>query len=414
MNLASISLAALIVAIAISCFTRLNVGFLSLVLAWIIATLAGMELAKVIGAFPSGLFLTLVGVTLLFTQVQVNGTLDWIAQQALRGCRGNTALVPVFFFVLSAGVSAMGPGAIATTALIAPMAMGVAGRARISAFLMALMVGNGANAGNLSPFSATGVIVNNLMAGIGLAGVEWPVFFNNFAAHAGVALAGYLGFGGVGLIRRGRESSSFTDPADVSPFEARHAVTLAVIGILIVSVLFLGVNVGMAALTCAVLLGVLRVANEADSVRRMPWGVILMVSGVTVLVALIEKTGGMDLFTAFLAHFSTERSVTGIIAFVTGFTSIFSSTSGVVLPAFLPAIPGLVDRLGGGDPFAIAYSVNVGSALVDVSPVSTIGALCLASAPHTEDRHALFNRLLAWGFSMSVVGAAICYVFFGW
>ena len=29
----------------------------------------------------------------------------------------------------------------------------------------------------------------------------------------------------------------------------------------------------------------------------MPWGVILMVCGVTVLTSLLEQTGGIDLFT---------------------------------------------------------------------------------------------------------------------
>ena len=58
----------------------------------------------------------------------------------------------------------------------------------------------------------------------------------------------------------------------------------------------------------------------------------------------------------------------------------------MVLPTFLPTIPGLVEKLGGGNPLMIAYSINVGSHLVDVSPLSTLGALCLAAAPPQEDR----------------------------
>jgi hypothetical protein len=55
--------------------------------------------------------------------------------------------------------------------------------------------------------------------------------------------------------------------------------------------------------------------------------------------------------------------------------------------------------------------MNVGGHLVDVSPLSTMGALCIASAP-VEDSRALFNKLLAWGLSMAVVGAVFCYVVF--
>jgi di/tricarboxylate transporter len=139
----------------------------------------------------------------------------------------------------------------------------------------------------------------------------------------------------------------------------------------------------------------------------------MMVTGVTVLIALLEKTGGMALFTSMLARMSTPDTVTGVTAFFTGIISIYSSTSGVVLPAFLPTVPGLVERLGGGDPIAIASSMNVGGHLVDVSPLSTLGALCLACAPATEDSRALFNKLMAWGISMAFVGALVCWVFFG-
>jgi hypothetical protein len=69
--------------------------------------------------------------------------------------------------------------------------------------------------------------------------------------------------------------------------------------------------------------------------------------------------------------------------------------------------------LGGGDPLAIASSINVGAHLVDLSPLSTLGALVLANAPLSENRTALFNKLLVWGLSMCFVGAVVCFVFFG-
>ncbi|MBL8208900.1 MAG: C4-dicarboxylate ABC transporter, partial [Blastocatellia bacterium] len=145
----------------------------------------------------------------------------------------------------------------------------------------------------------------------------------------------------------------------------------------------------------------------------IPWNTILMVCGVTVLVAMLEKTGGMDLFTSLLAKLASQRSITGVIAFITGLVSVYSSSTGVVLPTFLPAIPSLIEKLGGGDPLAIAYSINVGSHLVDVSPLSTLGALCIANAADGENRTRLFHKMLGWGLSMAVVGAVVCFVFFG-
>jgi di/tricarboxylate transporter len=412
MNLAALSLGALFVAIVVSCVSPLNVGVLALALAWLIAVYGGIPVNDVLAGFPVSLFLTLAGVTLLFTQAQQNSTLEKVAHRALGLCRGNAGIVPMMFFALGCVLASIGPGHIATTALVAPMAMNVAARAGIPAFLMAIMVGHGTTAGSLSPVAPTGIIVAGIMDRIGLPGYEWPTYFNNLAAQALVAFAGYFAFGGWRLFR-----STYTGTPDDDNgkyrFDRGNWVTIAAIATLLAGVLFFGVNVGMGAFAGAVVLSALRVADHDNAIRRMPWGVILMVCGVTVLIALLEKTQGMDLFTSLLARWATPGTITGFIAFVTGLISVYSSTSGVVLPAFLPTIPGLIEQLGGGDPLAIASAMNVGGHLVDVSPLSTIGALCLAGlVPGTDDPRALFNKLLAWGLSMTVVGALACWVLF--
>ena len=101
----------------------------------------------------------------------------------------------------------------------------------------------------------------------------------------------------------------------------------------------------------------------------------------------------------------------GVVAFVTGIVSVYSSTSGVVLPAFLPTIPGLIARVG-GDPIGLASSMNIGAHLVDMSPLSTTGAVCIAGITEPSEVRPVYNRLLAWGLSMTLVGAALAYVFF--
>ncbi len=412
MNIAYISLAALVVAILVSCFTELNVGILALALAWLVGVyVAGMPLNEVIGGFPVSLFITLAGVTLLFAQAQLNFTLDRIAHRAVRLCRGNAGLIPIMFFALGCALASLGPGNVSTAALLGPMAMAVAGRAAIPAFLMIIMVGNGAQAGSLSPFAPTGVIVNGLMAKIGLAGHEWFTYWTNLVAHAAVAFGGYALFGGLKLFKAGGVAALEQKPEEIA-FDRNNIITMVVIGTLLIGVLFFGVNVGMGAFAGAVILAIIGAADHKESVKKMPWSVIIMMSGVTVLIALMEDTGGLDLFTAALARLATPDTVTGVIAFVTGLISVYSSTSGVVLPAFLPTIPGLIERLGGGNPLAIAASMNIGAHLVDLSPLSTTRALCIAAISSGENIRSVFNKLLVWGLSMTIVGAVFCYVFF--
>lgn len=412
MSLAWLSLAALLTAIVVSCFSRLNVGVLAVAFAWIVGVyFGGMSLNDVVAGFPIQLFLTLTGVTLLFTQAQLNGTLDKLAHQALRMCRGNTGLIPVSFFLLGCAIASLGPGNISTAAMLAPMAMAVAGRARIPPFLMAIMVGNGAGSGALSPFAPTGIIVNGLMQRIDLGGFEWFTYWTNLVAHAVVAFGGYLLFGGWRLFRS-EFSGALDARSDATQFKGHNWITLAVILAVLAVVLFADANIGMAAFAGAVTLAALRVADHEQAIRKMPWYPIIMVSGVTVLIALLEKTGGLELFSAFLARVATPVTATAAVAFVTAVISVYSSTSGVVLPAFLPTIPGLIARLGGGDPIYIAASMNVGAHLVDMSPLSTLGAMCLAGISNPEDVRPTYNKLLAWGLSMTVIGAALCWIMF--
>jgi Na+/H+ antiporter NhaD/arsenite permease-like protein len=408
-SLAALSLGALFVVIAVSCFSRLNVGLLALAAAWIVGVyFGGLRAEEVAAGFPSQLFLTLAGVTIFFTQAQNNGTLKKAARNAVRLCRGNTGVIPILFFLVAAALASAGPGNIATAALIAPMAMATAGRAGVPAFLMAIMVGNGANSGSLSPIAPTGIIVGGLMERIGLTGMQTQTFFANFAAHAAVAFLGYAAFGGLRLFRA---TAATVDDASPEPFSRENWITVALIGALIIGVIAFGIQIGFAAFAGAVLLALFRAADSGEAIRKAPWTVVLMVTGVTVLIGLLERTGGLDLFAGLLARLSTANTVTAVVAFVTGLISTYSSTSAVVLPAFLPAAPSLAERLG-ADPKAIALSMNVGSHLVDVSPLSTIGALCIASAAEGEDTSRLFNRMLAWGLSMTVVGAGLCWVFF--
>ena len=413
MDLAWISVGALIIAVTLSMVTTINVGIVCLAFAWIVGVLlGGMAVGDILDGFPTPLFITLVGVTLLFSMARANGTLERVTERAVRLCRGHTGILPIMFFFLALGLSTIGPGSIGSAALLAPPAMAVAARTGISFFLMAVMVGNGALAGSLSPFSPTGVVANSVMARMGFPGLEWVTFYNNILGHTLVAFGGYALLGGLKLFGSRKQGAVVEEPP-TQPIEPRHWLTISLIAALLVCVILFNFEVGMTALTASTILLFTRAADEKDAIRGMPWGVILMVTGVTVLIELLEKTQGLDLFTDLLVRLSTTESVTAVVAFVTGVVSVYSSTSGVVLPAFLPTVPGIVERLGGLDPIAVASAMNLGSHLVDLSPLSTTGALCMAGVPAGVDPQGLFNKLLAWGLSMTVVGALLCWLMFG-
>jgi di/tricarboxylate transporter len=415
LDISIISLIALLIAIVVSCISPKNIGIMAIGLAFIVGhVMGGIKPDKIIAGFPISLFMTLAGVTYLFGIAQVNGTIDKITKYAVKAVRGNVALLPIVMFFVAFALSAMGPGHISIIALMAPAAMLLAEEVGISPFLMALMVGNGAQAGGVSPIAPTGVIVNSLAAKIGYAGIAFPVFFNNALGHFVIGIMAYLIFGGLKLWKKGSSSSQAGAIANikVDAFTSQQLMTLSGIGLLMVLALGFKFDVGLTGFTIGAVLTILNAADENQAVKSMPWNTILMVCGVTVLIGLMKDVGGMALFSNFIAQFSTPNTATLVVGFVAAIISAYASTSGVILPAFIPLVPDLVAKMGGGDPLAIIYSIVLAGHSVDVSPLSTNGALLIGAAGPKTDKPKLFRSMMIWGFAMAVVGAVLSWLFF--
>jgi di/tricarboxylate transporter len=441
---AIMSIVALAIVVIISCVNEdLNVGFLSIGFAIIVGGVwGGLDGAKVMGSFPLSLFMILVGVTFMFGMAQTNGTMEKLTSYSVRLCKGNTALIPLIVYILTTFVTTIGPGNIAGCALMAPVAMAIASRVGMPAFLMTLLVVGAANGAAFSPFAPTGIISNGIIAkmapGLGIAadqlnGLAWKIHFNSELAQGLVNIGGFFVLGGWAWIQKQRGASLNIDELapKPEPFNKHQWLTLSMVLVLILMVVLPGLpalkpffkanmwlanmlaNVGSVAF---VLSGVLMLAGSGDSkaaVKVMPWGVIMMVCGVSVLIDVMDKAGGLNAMVKMIGAISNPTSINFWLGLIPGIISAYSSSSGVVMPMFLPMVPGLVKEIGGGNPVAMISSINIGAHLVDTSPLSTLGALCIACAGEHEDKAKLFRNLLIWGLAMSVVGAVVCYVFFG-
>jgi di/tricarboxylate transporter len=181
---------------------------------------------------------------------------------------------------------------------------------------------------------------------------------------------------------------------------------------LIIGAVFFKLDIGMGAFMIGAVLSLINAADEGKAIKAMPWGTILMVTGVTVLVQMMSKVGGMDLFASLMAKISTAYTVTMVAGFISGLVSAYASTTGVILPAFLPLAPSLLAKVGGTDLMALISSIVVCGFVVDLSPLSTTGAVFIANAGPKADKNKLFRNMLIWGLSMSVVGAIVSWLAF--
>jgi di/tricarboxylate transporter len=336
--------------------------------------------------------------------------------------RGRSALLPIALFFVAFGLSALGPGQITTSAILAPTAMLVADRVGINPLLMALVVGNGAQAGAMSPIAPPGVISAGILAKHGLTNVGGVLWLNMFIVHVVVTIIAYFLFGGLRLWREGGALAAVgaDASAEVAPLDRSQIATLAGIATLAVGALvsaylkFTAFDIGFVAFLIGAVLALFKCVDEGKAIKGMPWNTILMVTGVTVLVNLMSNVGGMELFAKLIAKMSTAGTVTLVAGFWAGLVSAYASTTGVILPAFLPMAPTLLKQLNAAasDLLPLVSSIIVCGFVVDLSPLSTTGAVFIANAGPKADKNKLFRNMLVWGLSMSVVGAVVSWVAF--
>jgi len=438
------SILALAIVVVISCINEeLNVGFLSIAFGIIVGGLwVNMSAPKVMNTFPLGLFMILVGVTFLFALAATNGTMEKVSSYAIRACGGKTAWLPLIIYLLVTVLTTIGPGNIAATALMAPITMAIAARVGMSAFLMTLLVVGASNGAAFSPFAPTGIVSNGLIAKIApqlpaiqeawtLDGLAWKIHFNSEYCQGIINIGGFLLMGGWAWIAKQRGQTINIDELAPrpEPFTLKQWYTIFAIILLIVLVIApalpgvkdlipkaikpLIANVGSVAFILAGILMLLNAGDSKAAVKVMPWFVIMMVCGVTVLVEVMDRSGGLNAMVNMIGVISGPITVNFWLGLFTGILSAYSSSSGVVMPMFLPLVPGLAKEVPSADVIAMISSINIGSHLVDTSPLSTLGALCIACAGEHEDKTKLFRKLLIWGLSMSVVGATACVLFFG-
>lgn len=416
MDISVLSLVALVVALIISCVSPKNVGIIAIAFAFIVGLIGHVAVKKIIAGFPLDLFMTLAGTTYLFGIAIANGTIDKFTRYSVKAVKGSVGILPIAMFFVAFILSALGPGHTAILALISAPGLLLAEEVGIPVFVMAMMIGNGAQAAAMSPISPAGVIANSLAAKIGYTGITWHLFWNNFLGHAVVGFAAYCLFGGLKLWRKqDPEAAAAVKRILDVPIEAftyQQKITMLGVLALMVFALVFKTDVGLTAFTIGAVLTMMNAADENKAIKAMPWPTILLICGVTVLISLMRNVGGMALFAGFIANFSTPYTASAVLGSVAGLISVYASTSGVIMPAFIPMIPDLLTKMGGGNGVALVYTVVLAGHIVDLSALSPSGALLYGGAGPKVDKTKFFRQLVAWGFAMVFVGAFISWLFF--
>ena len=398
-----ISLIVLAVVVAIGFIKKVNLGFLSLGVAFILATVGGLGAKAVTGGFSSSMFVTLVGVTFLFGMASQNGTLDLFSKKVVALVGKHTVLIPILMFVLSAFISAIGPGHIAAGILMTTFAMYLAFEMKINPMVTALFAKLGANAGCASPLSLTGLLAKELSEPMGYSGFEAHLFFSTLLSGFVFTLIVYIG------------SKSYKVKADnplkwaeIPKFNRDQKLTMAAIVIMVICCIGFKFDTGLFAFIMASVLILLGAADEKAAIKGIPWGTLVFICGVGALVSVIDKLGGIDLVSNFLNGFMGEKTAVPIMAATSGILSWVSSTTGVVMPALYPIADQVAQQFSGVNYVELIAAITATSFAAAISPLSTGGAIIMSSySASKETTNEEMNNMFKTLFLLSVGNVAV-------
>ncbi len=407
-----ISIVFLFVVVAIGFVKKCNIGVLAIGSALILGRLGGMADSAVLAGFDAKLFITLVGVSFLFSVAQVNGTLELVAKKGIRLAGRQSWLVPIIIFLVAGVLAAMGPGNIPVGNLMTVVAVTVAVSMGENPLLFALAAKVAANGFTLSPLAPAGVLMQKLGDDAGYTDFATPVMWNCILWS--VILM--IGFAVYYKIWKIKPSSNGQVLEETKQLDRGQWITVAGVLAMVVLVVCFGVNVGLAAFLVAALLVIAGVTDEKKAMTKVPWGTLILICGVGVLMNVVIELGGLDVMSQALLSIMTPKTAAPIIAVTSSILSFFSSTTGVVMPSMIPTLGPIVETLGTGSAgFAQLASVVITSSLsAAFSPASTGGGLILAAymtasdAPDKEkEQNKLFGRLLMIAVACVIANAIL-------
>lgn len=386
----------------------INIGILALVASFVVGTFVfGLEDKEIFEGFPVSLFVTVVGVTYLFSVAKLNGTIDLLVQGGIRLVRGRAILVPWVLFAVAATLTALGTFTPAAVALLVPIGMSFAFTYRISPLMIGMMVICGAHAGAFSPVAVSGALVYGIVAKSGLTISHAALFFASLGFNLLLAAVTYV------LLRRRGEESFVERPDDTATggdvptgggvataVKAKtdkvtwhQRATLAALVVLVVGALAFHLQIGFLALAAGAVLALLDRENLGKAVDGISWPTILLVAGMVTYVGVLEHSGTIDWVAHGAVGLGAPLLVALVLCVIVGVTSAFASSTAILTATIPMAIPLLLtDSL---PVVGVVAAMAISTTIVDVSPFSTNGALVLANA-RGVDRNRFYRQVISY------------------
>ncbi|MFI6426805.1 SLC13 family permease [Promicromonospora sp. NPDC050880] len=435
-----IALIGLAAVFGISAVRNIHMGALALVASFIVGIgVVGEGLDDVLGGFPVDALIILLGITYLFGIARETGTIDWLVDRSLGLIGDRVALLPWGLWLIATGVACLGTSHAAFA--VVPIAMSLAATHRINSTMMAIAMSSAIVGGALAPTSIVGITVQTVASSADLRYDAGLMFGLSVGINALVVLVAFFMFGGRELIQRSRGAGSGSGvspeggagggagsgsgsggaggggtatatltraeapatPAGATGMQVLVMASIVVLigGFFLLTQLDVDINLGVVALTIAVILALVDPGVGRRAMTKVDWSTILLLGGIITYVEVLTRLGAIDQLGEAARSVSDPLVAAFVICVVAGLVSAFASTIGIIGALVPLAVPLLVPG-GGLEMTGFIYALAISASLVDCAPFGTTGATIVASTVEA-DRPRVNRNLTVWGLSMVII-----------
>lgn len=416
---------AILLAIAIGYKTKINIGLFAIVFAYLIGSF-GLDLtaSQVVNFWPIKIFFIIFAVTLFYNVAMVNGALEKLASHLLYACRNFPILLPLAIFASATVIAALGAGFYTVLAFMAPMTLLLCQKTGMSKIIGGMAVNYGALAGANFMTSQSGVIFRGIMEGVGVEPAQ--AFTNSTAIFVTTLIVPIVVIGSYLLFNHKKLNINITaeKPAPFDPKQKQSLIliiTLMAVVLIIpilnlimphnhlISFLNSKVDIGFMAIIFAVISLLLKLADEKKVVAMVPWGTLIMICGVGMLIEVAIQAGVINELSDWVSTTIPFWVIPVAMCVIGAFMSLFASTLGVVTPALFPIVPAIAVATG-YNPTILFVCIVVGAQASAISPFSSGGSLILGSTPQGVNQSQLFNDLLFRAVPLGFIAALVAAV----
>ncbi|GAA5584894.1 hypothetical protein Acal01_00025 [Acinetobacter calcoaceticus] len=418
----ALMLMTLAISIGLGYKTKINIGFFTIAFAYLIGCFGmGLKPSEVIELWPVKIFFIILSVTLFYNFALANGALEKLASHLLYKCRKFPQFLPLAIFFAATIIAGLGAGFYTVLAFMAPITLLLCKKTNMNMVIGGMAANYGALAGANFMTSQSGIIFRSLMENTGISS---QTAFSYSGGIFVLTLLIPIAVLGIYTLWNRKSNSIVIEDQKPEPFDKKQKQSIFLIILMMSIVLvfpilhlvfpdaktisFLNskIDIAFLAITFSLISLLMKLADEKKVIALVPWGTLIMICGVGMLIALGVKLGIITTLSEWLANNVPVWIIPVLLCLISAIMSVFSSTLGVVAPTLFPIVPALAVT-SGLNPLVLFICIVVGAQSTAISPFSSGGSLIMASAPADMDKTKFFNQLLFKAIPVGVIAALI-------